>query len=96
AFPQARVKSIMREDKDVASVGHDAVFATTLATEMFLEYLVERSFANTRAEGRRVVGYRDIAKAVTENMDLAFLEDVIPQTIPVKQAMEIREKILKQ
>ncbi|KAJ3175047.1 hypothetical protein HDU87_006443 [Geranomyces variabilis] len=97
AFPQARVKSIMRGE-DVAAapvVGHDAVFAATLATEMFLEYLVERSFANTRGEGRRVVGYRDIAKAVTDTMDLAFLEDVIPQTVPIKAALETREKLLK-
>ncbi|KAJ3140730.1 hypothetical protein HDU90_008034 [Geranomyces variabilis] len=97
AFPQARVKSIMRGE-DVAAapvVGHDAVFAATLATEMFLEYLVERSFANTRGEGRRVVGYRDIAKAVTDTMDLAFLEDVIPATVPIKAALETREKLLK-
>ncbi|KAJ3155267.1 hypothetical protein HDU86_004357 [Geranomyces michiganensis] len=97
AFPQARVKSIMRgEDVAVAPVvGHDAVFAATLATEMFLEYLVERSFANTRGEGRRVVGYRDIAKAVTDTMDLAFLEDVIPSTVPIKAALETRDKLLK-
>lgn len=74
AFPQARVKTIMREDKDVASVSHDAVFAVTLATEMFLEYLVQKSYSSTKTEGRKIVSYKDVSRAVADNVDLAFLE----------------------
>lgn len=64
----------MREDKEVASVSHDAVFAVTLATEMFLEYLVQKSYVATKSEGRKIVSYRDVSRAVVENVDLAFLE----------------------
>ncbi|KAI9091735.1 hypothetical protein DFS34DRAFT_320866 [Phlyctochytrium arcticum] len=74
SFPQARVKSIMREDKDLSMVTSDAIFAATLATEMFLEHLVEKSFEMTRSEGRKAVNYKDVAKAVAEHGEMAFLE----------------------
>ncbi|KAJ3189103.1 hypothetical protein HDU85_002728 [Gaertneriomyces sp. JEL0708] len=95
AFPQARVKSIMKEDKEVTSVSNDAVFAATLATEMFLELLVERSWEVTQREQRKVVMYRDVSRAVVEGGDLTFLEDAIPATIPLRTALENKEKIDK-
>ncbi|KNC99192.1 uncharacterized protein SPPG_05448 [Spizellomyces punctatus DAOM BR117] len=96
AFPQARVKTIMREDKDLSAVSHDAVFAATLATEMFLEYLVDKSFENTKKEMRKIVSYKDVARAVGDHGEMAFLEDVIPPTLSVRQALENKAKIDKQ
>ncbi|TPX59458.1 hypothetical protein PhCBS80983_g02458 [Powellomyces hirtus] len=91
-FPVGRVKTIMREDKEVGPVAQEAALAVTYATEIFLQYLAEKSFENTRDDGRKVLGYKDVAKAVADNVELMFLEDIIPPTLPPRQASEAKNK----
>ncbi|KAI8823511.1 uncharacterized protein EV422DRAFT_504703 [Fimicolochytrium jonesii] len=77
-FPQARVRSVMKIDRDVQMVGTEAVLAVSVAAQKFLEHFAVQSYAYTREAGRKTVSHADLAKAVAENVELMFLEDIIP------------------
>ncbi|KAJ3299984.1 hypothetical protein HK104_005477 [Borealophlyctis nickersoniae] len=81
AFPQARVKTIMKEDKDVGTVSHDAVFAVAYATELFLELMAQKSYDFTRQEQRKTVTYKDVATAVSKCDELEFLSGIFNATV---------------
>ncbi len=52
SFPQSRVKSIMKLDPDVQNVSADAVYAVTVATQLFVELLVLEAHQYTLQSGR--------------------------------------------
>ncbi|KAJ3034380.1 hypothetical protein HDV00_005066 [Rhizophlyctis rosea] len=92
AFPHARVKTIMKEDKDVTTLGNDAVFAVAYATELFLAHLAQKSYTFTREDkNRKAISYKDIANAITKHDDLEFLADVVPHPVPISQALQRRK-----
>lgn len=65
ALPLARVKKIIGADDDIASCSNNAAFVITVATEMFLQHLVEQSYNIVKSERkpRRNVQYRDVGKS---------------------------------
>ena len=82
SLPLARVKKIIAADTDIASCSNNAAFVLTVATEMFLQHLVEQSYNIVKSERkpRRNVQYRDVANAVARVENLEFLGDVVPKT----------------
>ncbi|OUM68984.1 hypothetical protein PIROE2DRAFT_3220 [Piromyces sp. E2] len=93
SFPLARVKRIMKEDKDVIQCSNESVFLVSLATEYFLDYFAKKSFNQSQSEKRRTVTYKDIAKVVKDVDQLEFLSDVVPETIPFKKALQKQKEI---
>ncbi|KAF9142568.1 hypothetical protein BG015_000750 [Linnemannia schmuckeri] len=87
-LPVARVKRIIKEDKDVQMVSNDAVFLISLATELFLESFTAKAFNLAKIEKRKTVSYKDLATAVTQHDSLEFLQDVIPKTMTLTAAIE--------
>ncbi|KAK3847641.1 MAG: histone-fold-containing protein [Linnemannia gamsii] len=87
-LPVARVKRIIKEDKDVQMVSNDAVFLISLATELFLESFTTKAFNLAKIEKRKTVSYKDLATAVTQHDSLEFLQDVIPKTMTLTAAIE--------
>ncbi|GAB7361614.1 hypothetical protein MBLNU230_g1666t1 [Neophaeotheca triangularis] len=87
SLPLARVKRIIAADDDIASCSNNAAFVITVATEMFLQHLVEQSYNIVKSERkpRRNVQYRDVANAVARVENLEFLGDVVPKTTTFKQ-----------
>ena len=73
-FPVSRIKTIMRQDDEVAVISGDAVFAMAVAAEAFLESLAKESFTFTKMDGRKTVTYKDVAKAVEAVVAFEFLE----------------------
>ncbi|KAJ3056530.1 hypothetical protein HK102_011186, partial [Quaeritorhiza haematococci] len=94
-FPQARVKKIMKEDKEVVAVGTDAVFLVALATEKFVEMVSRKAYQFTKQDNRKGVSYKDLSKAIRDVDQLEFLSDVIPTPIPFKKALE-RKRAMEQ
>ncbi|KAF9931873.1 hypothetical protein FBU30_009453 [Linnemannia zychae] len=94
-LPVARVKRIIKEDKDVQMVSNDAVFLISLATELFLESFTAKAFNLAKIEKRKTVSYKDLATAVTQHDSLEFLQDVVPKTMPLVAAIE-KQKIAKE
>ena len=83
----ARVKKIIGTDEDITSCSNNAAFVITVATEMFLQHLVEQSYNIVKSERkpRRNIQYRDVASAVARVENLEFLTDVVPKTQTMKQ-----------
>lgn len=93
-LPIARVKRIIKEDKDVSLINAEATFCVAYATELFMEYLANEGFAKAKKEKRKTVYYKDLASVVNEVDQFEFLEDVIPQTMPLRAALERRREAL--
>ncbi|KAI8583828.1 hypothetical protein K450DRAFT_220160 [Umbelopsis ramanniana AG] len=94
-LPIARVKRIIKEDKDVSLINAEATFCVAYATELFMEYLANEGFAKAKKEKRKTVYYKDLVASVVSEVDqFEFLEDVIPQTMPLKSALERRREAL--
>ncbi|KAG0002862.1 hypothetical protein BGZ80_003834 [Entomortierella chlamydospora] len=89
-LPAARVKRIIKEDKDVQMVSNDAVFLISMATELFLESFTAKAFNLAKIEKRKTVYYKDLATAVTQHDSLEFLQDIVPKTMPLSAALEKR------
>ncbi|KAI5363073.1 Putative transcription factor CBF/NF-Y/archaeal histone domain, histone-fold [Septoria linicola] len=89
SLPLARVKKIINTDPDINQCSNNAAFVITVATEMFLQHLVEQAFKQVKSEHgpkpRRNIQYRDVANAVARVENLEFLSDVVPRTMTMKQ-----------
>ncbi|KAL0137763.1 hypothetical protein V8B55DRAFT_1531739 [Mucor lusitanicus] len=91
-LPLARIKRVIKEDKDVSLINAEATFCIAYATELFMEYLVTEAFSKAKKEKRKTVYYKDLASTVKESDQLEFLEDVIPPTMTLKDAMAKRKE----
>ncbi|PPJ56539.1 hypothetical protein CBER1_03925 [Cercospora berteroae] len=89
SLPLARVKKIINADPDINQCSNNAAFVITVATEMFLQHLVEQAYNQVKSEHgpkpRRNIQYRDVANAVARVENLEFLTDVVPRTMTMKQ-----------
>jgi histone H3/H4 len=75
ALPLARVKRIMKLDKEVKNCANDACRTITRATELFVESLVEGAFASMRAQKRKTIKHGDVEHHVLRKPRLEFLGD---------------------
>ncbi|KAK4986178.1 hypothetical protein LTR50_005470 [Elasticomyces elasticus] len=90
SLPLARVKKIISADDDVQNCSNNAAFVITVAAEMFVQYMVERTHDVVRTEKkpRRNIQYKDVANAVARVENLEFLTDVVPKTTTFKTFKE--------
>ncbi|KAI8890245.1 histone-fold-containing protein [Backusella circina FSU 941] len=93
-LPIARIKRVIKEDKDVSLINAEATFCIAYATELFMEYLVTEAFTKAKKDKRKTVYYKDLANTVKEVEQFEFLEDVIPPTMTLKAAIEKRKEVL--
>jgi DNA polymerase epsilon subunit 4 len=65
-FAVARVKKIISQDDDINSCSNNAAFVITVATEMFLQHLVEQAHNVVKSERkpRRNIQYRDVGEYI--------------------------------
>ena len=61
-FPVARVKKIINSDDSIHSCSNNAAFVITVAAEMFMHYLTERTYDVVKSERkpRRNIQYKDV------------------------------------
>ncbi|PIA14488.1 histone-fold-containing protein [Coemansia reversa NRRL 1564] len=84
-LPAARVRRIIKEDKDIAACGSDSLYMITRAAEYFVDSLVRESYEFSRLDKRKTVQYKDMAKAVQSIEQYDFLGDIIPPTVTLKK-----------
>ncbi|KAJ2616068.1 hypothetical protein H4S08_000943 [Coemansia sp. RSA 1365] len=84
-LPAARVRRIIKEDKDIVACGSDSLYMITRAAEYFVDSLVRESFEFSRLDKRKTVQYKDMAKAVQSIEQYDFLGDIIPPTVTLKK-----------
>ncbi|KAJ2766236.1 hypothetical protein IWQ56_001603 [Coemansia nantahalensis] len=84
-LPAARVRRIIKEDKDISACGADSLYLISRATEYFIDSLVREAYEFSRLDKRRTVQYKDMAKAVQSIEQYDFLADIIPPVVPLKK-----------
>ena len=75
SLPLARVKRIMRLDKEVKNTAVDAVRLVSRATELFVESLVTGAFQTMKVAKRKTVKHSDVEHHVLRKPRLEFLHD---------------------
>lgn len=86
SLPLARVKRIMRLDKDVKHVTQDATRVITRATELFVESLAAGAHAQMLGSKRKTIKYADIEQHVLRKPRLEFLHDHVWAIRPKESA----------
>lgn len=90
ALPLLKIKRIFKMDPDYVSASAGAVYATGVATELFVQFLVEHATMLAKMDKRKKIQYKDFSSAVASHDALYFLSDTIPKTQPVGEAMKLR------
>ncbi|KAJ2236026.1 hypothetical protein IWW45_002121 [Coemansia sp. RSA 485] len=84
-LPAARVRRIIKEDKDIFACGAESLFLISRATEYFIDSIVRESYEFSRLDKRKTVQYKDMAKAIQSIEQYDFLADTIPPTVMLKK-----------
>ncbi|ODV60269.1 DNA polymerase epsilon noncatalytic subunit, partial [Ascoidea rubescens DSM 1968] len=84
-LPLARIKKILKFHPSHISCNEATVFATAIATELFVQYLTEQALINARIEKRKKLTYKDFSQAASVNSNLNFLTNVVPKTQSVRK-----------
>lgn len=93
SLPLARVKRIMRLDKEVKNTAVDAVRLVSRATELFVESLVEGAFGTMKAAKRKTIKHSDVEHHVLRKPRLEFLHDHVWAMRPAAPAMRDKENV---
>jgi DNA polymerase epsilon subunit 4 len=73
-FPIARVKRIIKSDKDLEMMSAEATFLISVATEYFVKHFMEEGYTKARLEKRRIINYKDMANVVSRAEEFDFLK----------------------
>uniref|UniRef100_A0A7N0VMG3 Transcription factor CBF/NF-Y/archaeal histone domain-containing protein n=1 Tax=Kalanchoe fedtschenkoi TaxID=63787 RepID=A0A7N0VMG3_KALFE len=97
SFPTGRVKKIMKIDKDINKVNAEALHLISCSTDVFLQFLAERSAAVATEKKRKIVKLEHLRTAAKRHLPTSdFLLDSLPapQSLPVVDgpAAEIRAR----
>ncbi|CAD6888225.1 unnamed protein product [Tilletia laevis] len=92
-FPTARMQRIIKSDEDLTNCSAEAAFLIAIATECFIKYFVEESYASARMEKRKAISYKDCQRAVQREWALGFLQEAVPATMPLSVALKKAEAL---
>ncbi|PKU73406.1 Nuclear transcription factor Y subunit C-3 [Dendrobium catenatum] len=76
SIPLARIKKIMKADKDVRMIAAEAPIVLTRACEMFIFELTRRAWAHAEQNKRRTLQKNDIAAVLTKTNMYDFLAEI--------------------
>ncbi|ODV77369.1 histone-fold-containing protein [Suhomyces tanzawaensis NRRL Y-17324] len=88
SLPLSKIKRIFRMDPDYLAASQNAVYATGLATELFIQYFVEQASLLAKMDKRKKITYKDFSNAVASHDSLNFLSDTVPKTQPIGSLLE--------
>lgn len=88
ALPLLKIKRIFKMDPEYFGSSASAVYATGVATELFVQYLVENASMNAKVDKRKKIQYKDVSAAVAAQDSLFFLSDTVPKTQKVRDALK--------
>lgn len=93
-FPTGRVKKIMKMDQDVQRVSSEALFLMSCSTELFLQFLAEKSAQVALEKKRKTVKLEHIRIAVKRHQPTSdFLLDSLPlPSLPVNRPPKDRSQ----
>ncbi|CAJ1851834.1 unnamed protein product [Sphenostylis stenocarpa] len=85
-FPKGRVKKIMTLDKDIKRVSSEALFLVSRSTELFLQFLAEKSANVAIEKKRKTVNLEHVRMAVKRHQPTRdfLLDELPPPSQPAK------------
>lgn len=89
-LPLSKIKRIFKMDPQYLAASPSAVYATGVATELFVQYFLEHASMLAKMDKRKKIQYKDFSNAVSTQDALYFLSDTVPKTQPVDQAIKER------
>ncbi|XP_077363724.1 chromatin accessibility complex protein 1 [Festucalex cinctus] len=92
-LPISRVRLIMKSSPDVSNINQEALFLTTKATEMFVQYLALSSFNNGQGRESHSLSYSDLASAAEDIETFQFLTDILPKKILARDYLKSLEQM---
>ncbi|XP_051520334.1 chromatin accessibility complex protein 1-like [Myxocyprinus asiaticus] len=95
SLPMSRVRLIMKSSPDVSFINQDALFLTTKATELFVQYLTEASYKNGSGKDTNTLSYSDLAHTAEETETFQFLTDILPKKILARDYLKTLEEMEK-
>ncbi|XP_029299839.1 chromatin accessibility complex protein 1 [Cottoperca gobio] len=93
SLPISRVRLIMKSSPDVSSINQDALFLTTKATELFVQYLALASFNNSSGKETNSLSYSNLATTAEETETFQFLSDILPKKILARDYLKSLEEM---
>lgn len=91
SLPLSKIKRIFKMDPEYFGSSQSAVFATGVATEIFIQYFTEQAAALAKMDKRKKILYKDFSGAVAAQDPLHFLSDTVPKTVPLKHVLNETE-----
>lgn len=88
SLPISKIKRIFKMDPDYMAASQSAVYATGVATELFIQYLVEQASLQAKIDRRKKINYKDLSNAVATQELLHFLADTVPKTLPIGELIQ--------
>ncbi|KAF5952820.1 hypothetical protein HYC85_010764 [Camellia sinensis] len=80
-FPNSRVKKIMKLDKDINKVNSEALFLISCSTDLFLQFLAEKSARVAIEKKRKTIKLEHLRVAVKRHQPTSdFLLDSLPMS----------------
>lgn len=79
SLPLSKIKKIFKMDPDYVGASRSAVFATGVATELFIQYFTEHAYMLAKMDKRKKLQYKDFSNAVLSQDTLYFLGDTVPK-----------------
>jgi chromatin accessibility complex protein 1 len=83
-LPQAKVKTIMKSSPEIELIGSETLYLITKSTELFIEYLAKQAFDSSKGKS---LTYKNLADYINKYENMAFLKDIVPQTMTAKAAL---------
>ncbi|CAK9438617.1 uncharacterized protein LODBEIA_P28410 [Lodderomyces beijingensis] len=88
SLPLSKIKRIFKMDTEYTGASSSAVYSAGLATELFVQYLVEQASLLAKMDKRKKIQYKDFANAVSSHDALTFLTDTVPRTQPIGELIQ--------
>ncbi|EPQ54485.1 hypothetical protein GLOTRDRAFT_139067 [Gloeophyllum trabeum ATCC 11539] len=90
-LPQELLENILVADGSAGlNMSKEAMFVISMATEEFIKRLSREGQQRAAVDRRTTVDYRDMADCTHQRRQFSFLQDVIPQPMPLAAALQRR------
>ncbi|XKL68733.1 hypothetical protein PGB90_006502 [Kerria lacca] len=91
-LPISRIKIIMKSSPDTENIGQDTLFLVARTTEFFVKYLTHKAYETHKKDKQKVLDYASLADCVQTMKSMAFLKEIMPRKITVKEYKEILKR----
>ncbi|TFK40647.1 hypothetical protein BDQ12DRAFT_679806 [Crucibulum laeve] len=93
-LPAVRLENIIQADGVMGNLAlsREGLFVLSAATEEFIKRMTQAGHRSASAHHRATVTYGDMASATQQYQEFKFLEDTIPQPVPLIDALGWREE----